>query len=241
MMTETNGAGPGHNSAGAVELTDAQEEALFRNHLGKVRALKAKQASVTADLRNAYKGAKADGWAKKRIDFALALENDEGNELLEERRVEAKIARWLQHPIGTQTDLFADPEPDRAPLAERSFNDGRRVGMEGGNPKPPDGTADPAEWQRGWHAGQDALKSSLPLTRVGAAEVKKNEKKARGRPKGSGGKKASNVVALPSAALPAGQRTVEALAEVGAKGDAVIKDGNAGTIGDQPATHKIVT
>lgn len=184
--------GMGDNTA----LSEEQEQALFLNHLGPIRRQRDKIASATSDLRNLYKKAKADGYTKQEIDFALSLEKDKDGAALQKRRREAMIARWMQHPIGTQTDLFADPEPDRTPLEDRDFDAGKVVGMEGGHPKPPDGTAHPEKWMEGWHRGQELLKSALPLTKAGMAEEQSAKEgdsgeaapKKRGRPAGSGKK-----------------------------------------------------
>jgi hypothetical protein len=148
-----NGAGPDHNT-----LTEDQERALFFHHLNRVKAQKAVVASETGSLRSLYKIAKADGFSKKDIDFALSLESRKEEETLEERRRQQRIAFWLQHPIGTQPDMF-DFQPDRTPLADRAYEAGKIAGMKGEPNRPPhdENTEAGQKWMAGWHKGQELI------------------------------------------------------------------------------------
>lgn len=146
-------AGIGHNSG----LTDDQQRALFVQNLTKIERLKEAMASASGELRAAYKTAKADGFAKKDIDYAIALRKDEDDKLIDSRRRETMIARWMNHPIGTQPDLFDGV--DRTPSEDRAFEDGKLAGMEGKICQPPHDPSVPqhGRWLEGWHAGQAAL------------------------------------------------------------------------------------
>jgi hypothetical protein len=70
-----------------------------------------------------------------------------------ERRL--KVARWLGHPLGNQLDLFEKASPTAT--IDRAYDDGKRVGMEGGKADVPDHFVE-AEllqaWTKGWHDGQ---------------------------------------------------------------------------------------
>ncbi|NEI71038.1 hypothetical protein GR212_15775 [Rhizobium lusitanum] len=145
-------AGKGHNS----ELTDEQQLRLLRGHVDKITSLKAKVASATAELRNAYKTAKSDGVPKEDIDFAIALEKDDDDKMIQRRRRETELARLLNHPIGTQFEMF---DSDPRPLAERSFEDGKQAGLKGKDCAPDNAMGDEArnKWIEGWHAGQAIL------------------------------------------------------------------------------------
>lgn len=181
----------GDNSTMAPQLSEEQQEALMRNHVGHVRRLRQKLASVNADLRNALKKAKADGYPKYEIDYVIALEKDseEGSgEMLARRRREAQLARWWGHAIGAQPDIFEETYEKTVDAATKEFEAGKRAGMEGETLKTPDWVQDPARYAAGWHKGQEILKSTLPLTRSGVADQPKD-----GKPKGRKGKAAKET------------------------------------------------
>jgi len=166
----------GHNS----DLTEDQRKALFFHHLGTIASKKEKAASASGELRAAYKAAKADSFTKKDIDFALSLEKDEDEKMVEQRKREIEIAAWCGHPIGTQADLFDGV--DRTPIVERAAAEGRKAGAEGqsSSANPYDGEAGQV-WMREWHAGQKDLHDAfLALNRNKDALVKTE------RPRGAG-------------------------------------------------------
>lgn len=170
----------------APALSEEQQEALMRSHMGKVRRLREQMATVNANLRNALKVAKADGYPKAEIDYALYLEKDAqdgSGEALAKRRREAQIARWLGHQIGAQPDIFDETDDKTLDAAAKEFEAGKRAGMEGETLQTPEWVQDPAQYAAGWHKGQDVLKSTLPLTRSGVADQPKD-----GKPKGRKGK-----------------------------------------------------
>lgn len=147
-------AGQGHNSG----LTENQERALFFDHLNKIQASKEELEKMKASHARLFKAAKADGINKKDLEYALRLRADDSNgeELLEERRREIRIAKWLQHPVGTQIDLF---DADRSTAEEKAFELGKNAGMEGETCIAPyDGSSKQAQaWIKGWHEGQAAI------------------------------------------------------------------------------------
>lgn len=156
-MTEEPTAGVGHNGA-ATELTDEQRRALFFYHLGRVKNKKAEAESVNGELRNTYKVAKADGYTKKEIDFAIRLEKADEHELMEERRRQHEIATWMQHPVGVQLSLL--DEPNRTPASERAEEEGFAAGSAGESCEPPFDSHEPRQaWISGWHRGQKAILS----------------------------------------------------------------------------------
>ncbi|MBO6511538.1 MAG: hypothetical protein JJ979_24160 [Roseibium sp.] len=147
-------AGQGHNSG----LTDNQERALFFNHLKKIKASKEKLEELKASHARLFKAAKADGFLKKDMEFALRLQGDDSNgeELLEERRRQQRIALWLQHPVGTQMEMF---DEDRTPATEKAFELGKNAGMEGQTCiSPYDASTEMSQaWINGWSEGQKAI------------------------------------------------------------------------------------
>jgi hypothetical protein len=127
--------GPGHNSGAdsapeRTELTDDQKQVLYFQWKKKIVAAREQMASLTGELRNAYKGLKADlGITKKEADFALALDNDEKGEMIESHRRMMELARWEQHPIGLQADLFDGI--DRTPAVDKAAARGKKDGLAG--------------------------------------------------------------------------------------------------------------
>lgn len=148
--------GIGHNS----DLSPDQRQALFIHHLTKIEELKAEVASAAGTLRSAYKTAKADGILKKEIDFAIRLRTADEDEILEERRREQQLAQWINHPLGTQADLFGHGDGvDRTPAVDKAAEAGKLAGMEGKRCEPPHHyqTEQAQAWIESWHIGQAAL------------------------------------------------------------------------------------
>lgn len=164
--------GPGHNSK--TQLTDDQEQALFFQHKRKIGALKDKLAEVNSDLRNAYKQAKAENFAKKDFDWAFKLDDaDAEGELMEEAKRREQIARWMGHPVGTQAELNFGGV-DRTPIDDKARAAGKRHAMAGGAAVVPAEFSGPAvqAWLDGWHEGDKAFRSVKDKTR---AEIEEGE------------------------------------------------------------------
>lgn len=154
----TKAAAPAAPEERQHNLSDDQRKALLFLNMKPIRALKLEMASVSGKLRAAYKTAKSDGFTKQDIDFAFALENDKDDQVAERRRREQQLALWMQHPIGEQPDMF-DQQPDRTPLSDRAFAQGKTAGMEGKPMASPYdvGLEAGQRWIEGWHAGQAAI------------------------------------------------------------------------------------
>lgn len=152
----------GHNSGDATleALTDEQQRALFIKYVVDIERLNGAVADVQEELKEAKKAvkdcikiAKEYGFDKEDIEFALRLRKNPDNDELERRRREARVAAWINHPIGTQSDLF---EVDRTPDVDKSYAAGKMAGLEGKTCAPPHaaGTEQEQSWIRGWHDGQ---------------------------------------------------------------------------------------
>lgn len=146
-------------NGGPPELTDDQRQALFFQHLKRVRTLKEKMASVNGELRAAYKVAKSElgSDAKAQIADALLLETDEGQAKMEAAIArQARIARWMAVPLGAQPDFF---NTDMAPATDRAFDAGKAARLQGQPMKPPHDPSVPQHdsWLEGYHAGSRAL------------------------------------------------------------------------------------
>lgn len=147
-------AGPGHNSA----LTDEQMQALhLNNHVPAYeRALKAKK-DADAAFKNVCKTIKAEGGSIDDVKRTIELRTPEGEAKLKVQIEQMlRVARWAGLPLGTQSDLFG---PDRRPVEERAFEDGKRAGLAGKDCKTEHapGTEAYDKWIEGWHAGQAVL------------------------------------------------------------------------------------
>lgn len=137
---------------------DPEAKALFLQHLPKVKTERDKVATATADLRNAYKAAKAHGFDKIDFDHALELESAE-----KEAKARAKIARqlviarYMGSDLGAQLDMFL--EPDRTPAADRAYNEGQTASMKNEPAKPsyaPE-TEQYREYMAGFHDDQQKI------------------------------------------------------------------------------------
>jgi uncharacterized protein (UPF0335 family) len=118
----------GHNN---TELTEGEKRALLINGLGKIEALIEEKDEIVSDIRTERKRLVSHGFAPKVIDFALRIRKDEDDAMVEQRRAEMEVARFLNHPIGTQADIF--DQPDRTPEVDkglRARRDRRRRGKD---------------------------------------------------------------------------------------------------------------
>jgi hypothetical protein len=153
------GSVPGDNGA-PNGLNDDERGNLFVRELAKLEAVIAKMETLKADVRNQRKRMKSDGFEGHEIDYALKLRKSEDDAMLERRRREDQVARWLAHPIGTQSDFLAQLSTNggRDPTAL-----GRLAGAEGATCKPPANlTQDDAQrWITGWHAGQASITGGI--------------------------------------------------------------------------------
>lgn len=147
-------------TAGHNELSDLQRQALLIQGVVKIERLQEQMETIKADIRNTRKALKSEGFVRFEVDYALRLRKVDETEEMDRRRREARIARWLNHPIGTQTDLFDDEYTDRTPAVDKAFEDGRIAGMAGEKCEPPYvGGEQSNRWIEGWHEGQAVLAS----------------------------------------------------------------------------------
>jgi ribosome modulation factor len=170
-VTEHEPAQAGHNS----ELSDAEKRALFLNALPELEQLLEKKSGIVSDIRNQRKRIVSYGFEPFEIDYALKIRKDEDATMIERRRKEARIARFLNHPIGTQSDIF--DEVDRTPAADKAFDDGKIAGASGkacSSPFSPGLDQDQA-WIRGWGEGQADLASGFRKLEANVSEDAEEE------------------------------------------------------------------
>jgi hypothetical protein len=160
---------------------DDQDRALFLQALPKIAKLIADKDAAVAALRNAYKQAKADGFAKSDFDEAFKMQGHEGEKVKKAAiQRSLRIARWLGMDLGDQLDMFE--QPSRVPAADRAFEEGKAQAMQGISARcdyAPD-TEQHRKFMEGWHAGQAVLSQGFKKLHpeVAKDEAEKAAKKA---------------------------------------------------------------
>lgn len=144
------------------ELTDDERRALLFQHVGTYERMLAAKKKADADLKNACKVAKAELGKDAVADIkdVIALKSPEGEAALRaEIDRKLRVARYVNAPVGHQF-TFAE---DMRPSEDRAFEDGKRVGLEGGPMTPPHDPSVPQhqKWLEGWHVGQGVLASDF--------------------------------------------------------------------------------
>lgn len=142
--------------------TDQEAKALFLRALPKIAELKAKLNTANANLRNAYKAAKADGFLKKDFDVAFEIQGAEGEKAKKTAIArELTIAKWLGCDLGAQLDLFL--QDTRVPIADRAFEEGQSASMQGKSAKPPYDPSTEAfrKYMAGYHEHQATLAKGI--------------------------------------------------------------------------------
>lgn len=121
-------AGPAVEAARKNPDVDVEARALFLQHLPKIAELKTKLNTANANLRNAYKTAKSDGFLQADFDVAFKLQGD-GGEKAKKAAIarELTIAKWLGCDLGSQLDMFV--EDARVPAADRAYEEGQTDSM----------------------------------------------------------------------------------------------------------------
>lgn len=137
---------------------DDQDRALFLQALPKIGQLRAALNTANANLRNAYKQAKADGFAKKDFDEAFLMQGAEGEKVKKGAILRSlRIARWLGMDLGAQLDMFE--QDARVPAVDRAYEEGKSQAMQGVSLKC-DYAQDTEQYRTfaaGWHHGQEIL------------------------------------------------------------------------------------
>jgi ribosome modulation factor len=148
----------GHNTA---ELSDAEKQALLVRGLADLETMISDKDEIVAEIRTQRKRLISYGFEAFEIDFGLKLRKSGDGEALARRRREATIARFLNHPIGTQSDIF--DEIDRTPSVDAAYEAGKVAGAEGksANSPHPLGTEQNESWMKGWHEAQQTLASGF--------------------------------------------------------------------------------
>lgn len=121
---EKPSVGDKRHNGGPPILNDDQRQTLAIGHSTKIEGLQTAQRTAVANLRNAYKLAKAELGedAKQVIDQMILLKTPEGEVEIKARMERLqRAARWMGMPMGAQSDMFEDRRPD----TDRAFENGK--------------------------------------------------------------------------------------------------------------------
>jgi len=150
---------PDHN--GETELTEAEKRALLVRGLAEIERLTEQKNTFVSAIRIERKRLIGSGFKSNLITYALRLRKSPEAEEIEHRRAEAEIARFLNHPIGTQPE-FSFAVVDRTPGVDRAFLDGEQAGQEGKTCVCPRSSGPNEQaWIKGWHQGQATIISAF--------------------------------------------------------------------------------
>ncbi|HWW61839.1 MAG TPA: hypothetical protein VN181_10765 [Thermoanaerobaculia bacterium] len=164
---------------------DDQDRALFLHNLPKIGKLIADKDAAVAALRNAYKQAKADGFAKADFDEAFKMQGHEGEKVKKDAiKRSLRIARWLGMDLGAQLDMFE--QDARVPAVDRAYEEGKSQAMQGISLKCDyaQETEQYRTFAAGWHHGQAILSKGFKQLHPEVAEdekqklIKKQEREA---------------------------------------------------------------
>ncbi|MDB5584865.1 MAG: hypothetical protein JWR80_10041 [Bradyrhizobium sp.] len=160
-----------------LDLTEGEKRALLVNGLNEIEDLIEQKDGIVSKIRTSRKRLVSHGFKPKVIDFALRLRRDEDDVIIEQRRAEIEVARFLGHPVGTQPELPLNME-DRTPGVDKAKAEGEIAGAEGKTCSAPYAAGSPNEqaWLTGWHDGQAILASAFKkLEAKAAAEPAEDE------------------------------------------------------------------
>lgn len=157
------GAAVGDNSA--KRNSDEMGEA-FRSHRSSWNGWKAKRAVVDALERDVKAALKSEGFTVKQFEIADQLGTLKGEaKVTGEVRDRLKVALWIGHPMGAQLDLFE--QPDRTPVVDRAYAEGKAASMNDVAAKPPHAPDTEAyrAYMAGFHDHQRELAGGIKAPR----------------------------------------------------------------------------
>lgn len=146
-MTTSSASMPGHNSG----LDPAQERAFIVNYPRLVEA-EAEMAASKGEMAGIYKALEAAGFTKDDIKWWNKTKATNVGEALETMKRRIGLTRLMGHGLGRRMDLF---DKDRTPIEDAAYEEGRAVGLIGGDNINPYGmeTVAGQNWQRGLNEG----------------------------------------------------------------------------------------
>lgn len=152
------------------DLTESEKRALLVNGLTEIEDLVEAKDALVSKIRTSRKKLVSHGFAPKVIDFALRLRKDDDDSMIEQRRAEIEVARFLGHPIGTQPELPLDMV-DRTPGVDKASAEGEIAGASGATCSSPYAAGSDMDqaWIQSWHNGQASITSAFQKLEAKAA------------------------------------------------------------------------
>lgn len=129
-------AAPGNN---VKKLEGDEQRAAFLQFNSQISVLRAKEDAAAKLVKDALASAKAAGFLKKDFDIARDLaDRKKETKITDDVTRRLRVARWMGHKLGEQLDIFVDAQlqPDRVPIVDRAYDEGKQTSMSGGSPKP---------------------------------------------------------------------------------------------------------
>lgn len=130
------------------QMSDQERQRLLLGHRRKLKPLLEDERIAKAAVTKAFALAEKEGFPKKEIKLAIALETDAGKEAMQ-KDIEraARLSRWLG--AGIQLDMFGLKPPTKS---EQLIEDGKRAALDDLPAKPPDylNQRDAQVWLSGW-------------------------------------------------------------------------------------------
>lgn len=171
----------------AETISDDQLYSLTEQHKQSYQRVLDTKKKANKALIDLGKIIKADLGAKGLQDIKdlITMSTPEGEAAMKaEMERQARIMRWMNIPIGTHGELFADN--DRTPLTERAFAEGKRQGLAGEscNNLHHHTTEAHRFHNDGWAAGQEAkaTKGFSKLDPEADADIQASSKLGSSRP-----------------------------------------------------------
>lgn len=156
------------DAGSSPSLPNANEEANFVSHLGKLRTQENKVAIAKAALdaersvlNDLFADAKKDKFTRKELQAILDDGKASRRDLVAEEERRAKLRTWAGLPAGTQPDLFG--LGDTARDAVDADAHGYAMGRRGEDEVPPDWIAPPhhPDFSAGWKRAQAELAANF--------------------------------------------------------------------------------
>jgi hypothetical protein len=145
-----------------LELSADERRQLFLRDVEQYGEAKAALASATADVRNARKRAKADGFTRTELEAAVAMHDPAGEERVRMEVLERlRAAKWMGAALGTQFDLLERLQSGQGAYFGPSdpFDAGKLASMQNQPRKPPHdpGTEAYEAWMNGYAQDQERI------------------------------------------------------------------------------------
>jgi uncharacterized protein (UPF0335 family) len=87
------------------DLNDEQKVSLFIGGIEKLERLIEGKDEIVADIRNARKVMKSEGFSREEVDYALWFRKQDEGEADKSLAMRLRIAEWLGKPLGFQSTL----------------------------------------------------------------------------------------------------------------------------------------